>query len=95
MIKPIILLSYAVSKQCNNFRFLKLSYSFVIIHGRDIVYKTLRFIHWYLVYLTYDHPIQDICFVWDVKQVLDFLKEKFGDNDQLSNKELTLKVTIF
>ena len=33
-------------------------------------------------------------FVWDVKQVLDFLKEKFGDNDQLSNKELTLKVTI-
>ena len=23
-----------------------------------------------------------------------FLKEKFGDNDQLSNKELTLKVTI-
>ena len=33
-------------------------------------------------------------FVWDVKQVLDFLNEKFGDNDQLSNKELTLKVTI-
>ena len=33
-------------------------------------------------------------FVWDVKQVLDFLKEMFGDNDQLSNKELTLKVTI-
>ena len=33
-------------------------------------------------------------FVWDVKQVLDFVKEKFGDNDQLSNKELTLKVTI-
>ena len=34
-------------------------------------------------------------FVWDVKKVLDFLKEKFGDNDQLSNKELTLKVIIF
>ena len=34
-------------------------------------------------------------FVWDVKQVLDFLKEKFGDNDQLSNKELTINVTIF
>ena len=33
-------------------------------------------------------------FVWDVKQALDFLKEKLGDNDQLSNKELTLKVTI-
>ena len=33
-------------------------------------------------------------FVWDVKQILDFVKEKFGDNDQLSNKELTLKVTI-
>ena len=33
-------------------------------------------------------------FVWDLKQVLDFLKEKFGDNDQLSNKKLTLKVTI-
>ena len=33
-------------------------------------------------------------FVWDVKQVQDFPKEKFGDNDQLSNKELTLKVTI-
>ena len=33
-------------------------------------------------------------FVWDVKQVLDFLKEMFRDNDQLSNKELTLKVTI-
>ena len=27
-------------------------------------------------------------FAWDVKQVLDFLKEKFGNNDQLSNKEL-------
>ena len=33
-------------------------------------------------------------FVWDVKQVPDFLKERFEDNDQLSNKELTLKVTI-
>ena len=33
-------------------------------------------------------------FAWDVKQVLDFLKEKFGDNDQLSNKELTLKIPI-
>ena len=33
-------------------------------------------------------------FVWDFKQVLDFVKEKFRDNDQLSNKELTLKVTI-
>ena len=33
-------------------------------------------------------------FVWDVKQVLDFLEKKFGDNDQLSNKELMLKVTI-
>ena len=33
-------------------------------------------------------------FVWDVKQVLGFVKEKFGDNDKLSNKELTLKVTI-
>ena len=33
-------------------------------------------------------------FVWKVKQVLHFLKEKFGDNDQLSNKELTLKVTV-
>ena len=32
--------------------------------------------------------------VWDAEQVLDFLKEKFGDNSQLSNKELTLKVTI-
>ena len=33
-------------------------------------------------------------FVWDVKQVLDFVKEKFGDNGQLPKKELTLKVTI-
>ena len=33
-------------------------------------------------------------FVSDVKQVLEFLKEKLGDNDQLSNKEVTLKVTI-
>ena len=33
-------------------------------------------------------------FVWDVKQILDFLKEKFRDNGQLSNKEPTLKVTI-
>ena len=32
--------------------------------------------------------------VWDVLQVLEFIKEKFGYNDQLSNKELTLKVTI-
>ena len=29
--------------------------------------------------------------VWDVKKVLAFVKEKFGDNDQLSNKEPTLK----
>ena len=33
-------------------------------------------------------------FVWDVKQVLDFVKEKFGDSNQLSNKELSLKSTI-
>ena len=33
-------------------------------------------------------------FVWDVKQVLDFLKEKFEDNEQLSNQELTLKILI-
>lgn len=33
-------------------------------------------------------------FVSDAKQVLDFGREKFGDNDQFSNKELTLKVTI-
>ena len=33
-------------------------------------------------------------FLWDVKQVLDLLKKKVGDNNQLSNKELTLKVTI-
>ena len=33
-------------------------------------------------------------FVWDVQQVLDFLKEKLGDNDQFSKKELTLEVTI-
>ena len=33
-------------------------------------------------------------FVWNVKQVLDILKENFGDNDQLSNKELTLKVKV-
>ena len=30
-------------------------------------------------------------FVSDVKQVLDFVKENFGDNSQLSNKELTIK----
>ena len=33
-------------------------------------------------------------FVWATKQVLDFVNEKFGDNDHLSNKELKLKVTI-
>ena len=33
-------------------------------------------------------------FVWDVKQVLDFFNEMFKDNDQLSNNQLTLKVTI-
>ena len=33
-------------------------------------------------------------FVWDGKQVLDFLTEKLRDNDQLSNKELTVKVTV-
>ena len=33
-------------------------------------------------------------FVRDVKQVLNFLKKKLGDNDQLSNKELTLKATV-
>ena len=30
----------------------------------------------------------------DVKQVLDFVKEKFGDNDQLSNKELTIVISF-
>ena len=29
-------------------------------------------------------------FVWDVKQVLNFINEKLGDNDKLWNKELTL-----
>ena len=33
-------------------------------------------------------------FVLVVKQLPDFTKETFGDNDQLSNKELTLKSTI-
>ena len=33
-------------------------------------------------------------FVRDVKQVLNFLKKKLGDNDQLSNKELTLKASV-
>ena len=39
-------------------------------------------------------PKQRYMFVWDIKQVLDFLKEEFEDNDQLSDKELTLNVTI-
>ena len=39
-------------------------------------------------------PKQRYMFVWDIKQVLDFLKEEFEGNDQLSDKELTLKVTI-
>ena len=39
-------------------------------------------------------PKSRYMFVWDVKQVLDFVKEKFGDDDQLSNKELTLKAII-
>ena len=30
----------------------------------------------------------------DAKQTLHFVKDKCGDNDQLPNKELTLKVTI-
>ena len=29
-------------------------------------------------------------FVWDVKKVLDFIKEKLGNNDRLPDKELTL-----
>ena len=33
-------------------------------------------------------------FLWDIKQVLDCLKKMIGGNNQLSNKELTLKVTI-
>ena len=33
-------------------------------------------------------------FVWDIRQVLDFVKGKFRDNDQLSNEELTLKFII-
>ena len=39
-------------------------------------------------------PKRRSMFVWDVKQVLHFVKGKFGDNNQLSNKELSLKVTI-
>ena len=39
-------------------------------------------------------PKQRHMFVWDIKQVLDFLKEEFEGNDQLSDKELTLKVTM-
>ena len=40
-------------------------------------------------------PFKPRCmFVWNVKQVLHFVKEKFGDNDQLLNKELTLKVIV-
>lgn len=32
--------------------------------------------------------------VGDVKNVLDIVREKSADNDQLPNKELTLRVTI-
>ena len=32
--------------------------------------------------------------IWNVKEVVDFVKEKFDDNYQLSNKELALKVSI-
>ena len=39
-------------------------------------------------------PKSRYLFVRDVKQVLNFLKKKLGDNDQLSNKELTLKATV-
>ena len=40
-------------------------------------------------------PKPRFMFVRDTKQVLDFLKEKLRDNDQLSSKELIMKVTIF
>ena len=39
-------------------------------------------------------PKRRYMFIRDVKQVLDFLKEKFEDNEQLSNQELTLKIPI-
>ena len=52
--------------------------------------NTLEFVHWYLVYLRPPKP--RYMFAWDVKQVLDFLKERFGDNDQMSRKELTLNI---
>ena len=54
----------------------------------------MRFVHWHLLYLTQVQLNLDICFLWDVKQVLDCAKEKFGENDQLSNKVLKLKVII-
>ena len=40
--------------------------------------NTLAFFHWYMVYLTSGHQNLDM-FVLDVRQVLDFAKEKFGD----------------
>ena len=33
-------------------------------------------------------------FAWNVKQVLGFLKQTFGDNDQLWNKELTILLAL-
>ena len=39
-------------------------------------------------------PKPSYMFVWNVKEVLDFVKENFRYNDELSNKDLTLNVTI-
>ena len=47
--------------------------------------NTLAFFHWYMAYLISGHQNVDM-FVLDVRQVLDFAKEKFGDIDQLSNE---------
>ena len=46
-----------------------------------------------LVYWSLFKTIYYIFVLWAVKQNLDFIKEKFTDNDQLSKKETTLRVT--
>ena len=58
--------------------------------------NTLGIFQWYLAYLIklkpkLRPPKPKYMLEGDVKNVLDIVKEEFAENDQLSNKELTLK----
>ena len=53
-----------------------------------------EFVLWLLVFLIADLHNQKLCFIWNVQTVTDFIKSEWGQNEGLSDKYLTYKLTM-